>query len=314
MSRAARTAVALLIAAAAMCAQAQQPLPGAQRVEFESAGADKVFAHAFAPPPVRSGARVPALVMLHGAEGISDAREGAWARELAALGLVVLVVDSFTPREVRTTVDDQTRVTTGQMIADAFGALEFLARQAFIDPMRVGVMGMSKGGGAALLAADRRARIGGRAFAAHITLYPFCSSQYRAPQPGAPLLMLLAEADDYTGAQSCEDYAARIRKAGGTLELVTYKAAPHGFDGDERNVGGYRLENAQNFRDCVMMLEDDGRTVLAATGAVLDSPKRALEALKRSCMRTGASVGANPEAKRKAIADVTRFLKTTLLK
>ncbi len=310
--------MAPLIAQAALlvfsaCSQAQQPLPGAQRVEFESAGADKLFAHAFTPPPAPAGARVPAIVMLHGSEGISDSREGEWARELAALGLVVFVVDSFTPREVRTTVDDQTRVTTGQMIGDAFGALDFLSQQPFIDPMRVGVMGMSKGGGAALLAADRRARIGARAFAAHITLYPFCSTQYRSPQPGAPLLMLLAEADDYTGAQPCQDYAARIRKAGGTLELVTYKAARHGFDGDPRNIGGYRLDNAQNFRDCVMLLEDDGRSVLAATGAVLDSPKRALEALKRSCMRTGASVGANPEAKRKALADVTRFLKTTLL-
>ncbi len=312
MNLTARIAFAALMAAAA-CAQAQT-LAGAQRVEFDSGSSQKVFAHAFTPPPAPAGTRVPALVILHGSEGLSDAREGAWGRELAALGMVVFVVDSFTPRNVKTTVDDQTRVTTGQMLADAFGAQEFLAQQSFVDPLRIAVMGMSKGGGAALLSSDRRAQAGGRAFAAHLTLYPLCLSQYRAPQSAAPILMLLAENDDYTGVKPCVDYAERIRKTGGRVDLKTYKGAPHGFDGDARNVGGHRLANAQNFLDCVMMIEDDGRTVLTKTGAVLDTPQRALEALKRECMRTGATVASNPEARQRALADVTTFLKTTILK
>lgn len=305
---------ALLLAASQALAQA--PLPGAQRVEFDvspPAGAPlKVFAHAFTPLRPSSGARVPGVVILHGSEGLSDAREGFWGRELAALGMVALVVDSFTPRGVKSTVDDQTRVTTGAMLADAYGALEFLTNQAFIDPARVAIMGSSKGGGAALLASDRRAPSVAHPFRAHVTLYPFCSTQYRTPQPAAPLLMLLGEADDYTGTKACADYAGRIRKAGGTVELKNYKGAKHGFDGDARNQGGYELANAQNFRDCVMLLEDDGRTVLAKTGAVLDTPQKALEALKRECMRSGATIGADEKTRQQALEDVKAFVKTHL--
>lgn len=307
--------VGMLATAALLAGGARaQGLAGAQRVEFDSGGAQKLFGHAFTPPPAPAGTRVPALVILHGTEGVSDAREGAWGRDLSALGVVVLAVDSFTPRGVKNTIDDQTRVTTGQMVADAFGALEFLAQQPFVDPLRIAIMGLSKGGGAALLAADRRAQGGGRAFAAHVTLYPFCFSQYRHPQPGAPLLMLLAESDDYAGVKSCAEYAARIRQAGGKAELKTYKGAQHGFDGDARNTGGYRLASAQNFRDCVMLLEDDGRTVLAKTGAVLDTPQKAIQALKRDCMRTGATIGASAEVRQQALADITAFLKTSVLR
>lgn len=224
-------------------------------------------------------------------------------------------MDSFTPRGVKTTVDDQTRVTTGTMLVDAFEALVFLSRQAFIDPARVALMGSSKGGGAALLASDRRAQASGQplSFRAHLALYPFCYSQYRTPQPSAPLLMLIGELDDYTGVKTCADYAGRIRKAGGTVELKSYKGAKHGFDGDTRNQGGYELANAQNFRDCVMLLEDDGRTVLAKTGAVLDTPQKALDALKRECMRTGATLAADEKVKQQALNDVKAFLKTHLL-
>jgi len=295
------------VAATAACAQAQS-LPGSQRVEFDSGAAQKVFAHAFSPPPAPFGTRVPALVILHGSEGVSDAREGAWGRDLAALGMVVFVVDSFTPRNVKTAVDDQTRVTTGQMLGDAFGALEFLAQHPFVDPLRIAVMGMSKGGGAALLAADRRARAGGRPFAAHITLYPLCLSQYRVPQPAGALLMLLGAEDDYTGVKPCADYAERIRKAGGSVELKTYAGAHHGFDGDPRNIGGHRLATAQNFSDCVMMIEDDGRTVLAKTGQALGTPQAALAALKRDCMRSGATVASSAAARKQALADITTFL------
>jgi hypothetical protein len=47
---------------------------------------------------------------------------------------------------------------------------------------------------------------------------------------------------------------------------------------------------------------------------VLDSPQKALEALKRECMRTGATAGANPDAKKQALEDVKAFLKIHLLR
>ncbi len=290
-----------------------QILPGGQRVELEAPGESgprPFVAFGFAPAEPKTR-RVPAVVILHGSDGVTNSREGAWAREIAAMGAVALVVDSFGPRNVRSTIDDQTRVATGAMIEDAFLALEYLSTQDFVDPDRIAVLGFSKGGGAALLAADQRSLRAGQPFHAHVALYPFCSTQYRTPQPGGPLLVLIGEADDYTGVKPCADYVERIRKAGGRAELKTYKGAAHGFDSA---AGSGQIASAQNFRDCVMMIEDDGRTVLAKTNQALPDPQKAIEALKRECMRTGATIAANPAARRQAAEDVRAFLRTHLFK
>ncbi len=293
-----------------------QALPGSQRVEFAvdraGGGKETIFGHAFTPQNAPAGARLPAIVIVHGSGGVRDVREGFWGRELAALGMVALVTDSFTPRGVESTVDDQSRVTTAQMVRDAFGAYAYLARQEFIDPLHVALMGMSKGGSVALLAADGRARGNELSFAAHISLYPGCTVQYRHPRMRAPVLMLIGEEDDYTGVKSCADYAGRIRAAGGAVELRIYKGAHHGFDGDTAREQPVWLPRAQNYRECVVYNENDGGTVFAATGELLDSPEKAAGAL-RKCMRTGATVGANEHAKQQALNDVKAFLKATLI-
>lgn len=81
--------LALAAGVLSVAAHAQAPLPGAQRIEFEVATASgamqKIFAHAFTP---ERAPRLPGIVILHGPEGLSDAREGFWGRELAALGMV----------------------------------------------------------------------------------------------------------------------------------------------------------------------------------------------------------------------------------
>ena len=174
------------------------------------------------------------MVIVHGFGGVSDAREGFWARELAAFGVAALVVESFTARGVGSSIDDQSRVSTAQGLRDAYAALGYLAQQEFVDPRRIGVMGMSWGGTVALRAADRRRQGDGPGFAASIPLYPGCVAQYRNPRPGVPLLVLIGERDDYTGIGSCVDYVNRIRAAGGAAQLKLYPGAHHGFDGDAR--------------------------------------------------------------------------------
>lgn len=265
-----------------------QGLPGSERVEFGG-----IFGHLHKPA---APGRHPAIVIVHGSGGVSSARQGFWAREIVAIGIVALVTDSFTPRGVETTVEDQSRVTTTQMVRDAFAALDFLSRQDFVDEKRVAVIGMSKGGSVALLAADRRAQQG-RAFAAHVPLYPGCTIQYRNPQVAAPILMLIGESDNYTGVKNCAAYAERIRGAGGKVELKTYRGAHHAFDGDTTNERELFLPRAQNYRDCVAYIEDDG----------------GIKMFDKSCIRLGASVAANHRAKTQALDDVKAFLKTTLL-
>jgi dienelactone hydrolase len=296
---------ALLVLLAPLLASAQG-LPGSESVILR-VDAESVYAHLFRPA---AKGRAPAIVIVHGFGGVSDAREGFWARELAAFGVATLVVESFTARGVGSSIDDQSRVSTAQGLRDAYAALGYLAQQAFVDPRRIGVMGMSWGGTVALRAADRRRQGDGPGFAASIPLYPGCVAQYRNPRPGVPLLVLIGERDDYTGIGTCQDYVNRIRAAGGAAQLKLYPGAHHGFDGDAREA--FRPQ-AQNYRDCVLYIEDDGSTTYGRTGEPLDTAQKAFELMRRDCMRSGATVGANARARTDALRDVKAFLKTTLL-
>ena len=61
-------------------------------------------------------------------------------------------------------------------------------------------------------------------FVAHVALYPSCSIPYHARQvTGAPILMLLGTADDYTPPQLCRAYADWFR---GRVRRCTYLNMP----------------------------------------------------------------------------------------
>jgi dienelactone hydrolase len=273
-----------------------QGVSGGEKVEFP-AGAEKIFGYLYRPAAAAPG-RHPAIIIVHGSGGVREVREGFWARELSGMGLVALVTDSFTPRGVDSTVEDQSRVTTFQMVRDAFAALAFLSQQDFVDGKRVAVMGMSKGGSVALLAADQQAvQRAGRAFAAHLPLYPSCTLQYRNPRPTAPLLMLIGERDNYTGLKLCAAYAERLRAAGGQARIKTYPGAHHAFDGDPAAEREFFLARAENYSDCVILIEEDGK----------------LAPFDKSCIRRGATVASSHRAKMQALEDVKSFVKTTLL-
>lgn len=306
-----RSALRLLLPLLMVLEVHAQGLPGSETVVFR-VEPESIFGHLFR-PRTGAGTRRPAMVIVHGFGGVSDAREGFWARELAALGVAALVIESFAARGADSSIEDQSRVSTAQGVRDAYAALAYLATQDFVDPGRIGVMGMSKGGSVALLAADRRRQGAGQGFAASIPLYPGCVAQYRNPQPGAPILVLIGERDDYTGTRTCADYLARIRAAGGTAQLKIYRGAHHGFDGDTGAQRESFIAQAQNLSDCVLYIEDDGSTTYGRTGEPLDSAQKAFDVMRRDCMRTGATVAANARAKLQALEDVKAFLKTTLL-
>jgi dienelactone hydrolase len=264
--------------------------------------AESIHAHLFKP---QSKGRHPAVVLIHGFDGVSEAREGFWARELAKLGVATLVVESFS---------NQSRVSTAQGVRDAYAALGYLAKQPYVDPARIGIMGMSRGGSVALRAVDRRKHGGGPGFAAAIALYPGCVAQYRNPQPDAPIQVLMGGRDDYSPVKHCAEYLERIRRAGGAAELDVYPEARHGFDGDTTNERVYFFAHAQNLSDCVLYIEDDGSTTYARTGEPLETPRKAQEVMRRDCMKTGATIAADARAKAQALEDVKAFLKKTLLK
>ena len=128
---------ALLLLLLPLLASAQG-LPGSESVILR-VDAESVYAHLFRPA---AKGRAPAMVIVHGFGGVSDAREGFWARELAAFGVASLVVESFTARGVGSSIDDQSRVSTAHSTFSTVNwptrtLRRFMTRPSTVDPSAI---------------------------------------------------------------------------------------------------------------------------------------------------------------------------------
>jgi dienelactone hydrolase len=270
------------------------------------ASAPPVAIHATLRLPDGAG-RVPAVVLLHSAGGVAADRDLAWAELLREAGIATLVLDSFGPRGV-TGFNNQPPLFAG--VADAFAALRRLRDHPRIDPGRVAVMGFSRGGAIALAAALRpvseRGSAGGPGFAAHVALYPGCATQYRAASvTAAPILLLLAGADEQAAPGPCRDHAAWLRARGAAIRVEEFAGAHHLFDGTEplRLIAG-----AGSVGECSVVHDlDTGERRIA--GAAEPSGREAVNAHLRGCFRRGVRIGGDAEARRVARELVPAFLR-----
>src|SRR6185503_11809948 len=181
--------------------------------------------------PGRPG-RMPAMVLMHGIGGMGVAMD-VWAEKLNAMGVATFAMDSFAGRPPATPAP----VSPLARVVDAYKALELLAAHPRIDAARIGVMGFSHGGAAALYTSlNRFARqlgpADGRRFAAHVVFYPGCNQSYREDEDvtGSPIRIFHGAADDWLPASACREYAARLRKAGRDAVFTEYEGALHSFD------------------------------------------------------------------------------------
>jgi dienelactone hydrolase len=168
----------------------------------------------------------PAIVVIHGCEGIHPNAETYWPQRLTSWGYVVLVVDSFTTRNIKNTCENY----LPDRVFDAYGALNFLSTYTFVDARRVGLMGFSAGGIVTLEAtkAEGNEQFMDRKFEAAVAYYPVC-----APHAGdatVPTLILNGELDDWSPAERCRQRVSHISGKGPPIELDIYPGAYHAFD------------------------------------------------------------------------------------
>lgn len=327
-----RLAGALVLALALAADAAAQPLTslagGEQgHVEFRSAtptGPTQLVRRDYDPAgttisgtlllPPGAAERVPAMVILHGSGGLTEAREHAWARRFAAMGVAGFVVDSFGPRGMRSTAADQSRLSTMANTADALAALRLLATHPRIDPARIGAIGFSRGGQAVLYSALeplRRGMIDGELrFAAHVALYSSCATQYVAESvTRAPMLVLFGGADDYTPPAACARYVEWFRSRGASIQTILYPGAHHGFDSQ----APLRfIATAETARECSAEMSLDTLVMRRLdTGESLLDPQ-SIRAYYRGCTRRGATFGGDAAALDKAVDDVGAFVRRVL--
>jgi dienelactone hydrolase len=167
----------------------------------------------------RPGNKQPVVILLHGSGGIIGFITD-WERDLNAMGVATFVIDSFTPRGIDNTRDDQSRLGRLAMIIDAYRALELLSKNPRVDPARIAIMGFSRGGQAALYASMKRfQRMYGPTnleFAAYIPFYPNCSTTYKLDNEVAdrPIRIFHGSADDYAPVAPCRSYVERLKIKG----------------------------------------------------------------------------------------------------
>jgi dienelactone hydrolase len=262
-------------------------------------------------PPENRGP-VPCMVILTSSAGVQRHREHHYAQALNEAGTAACIVDSFSGRGVRRTVADQSLVSAAQMEGDAFAALALLREDPRIDPGRIGIMGVSKGGVATLNAAiavrQRWRGPGVPLFDLHVALCPGATAQHRdAATSGRPMFFMLAGKDDYTPAALAVEYAERMRAAGNRrIRVKVYGSAHHGWE----SIGPvFDIRDAENWTCCRNLIEDDGRHFVAATGKALDEPD--FQAWARAhCITRGARAGGGTaELKRRATGDFLAFLR-----
>jgi dienelactone hydrolase len=189
--------------------------------------------------PKTGNDKSPAVVLLHGSGGIGGAGSmiDEWSRELNQLGIATLAVDSFAARGIVSTVIDQTQLGRLNMVADAYRALDLLAKHSRIDSSRVAVMGFSRGGQSALYSAMSRLYMtlgpaNNLRFAAHIAFYPDCTTSYHADTDVSdkPIRILHGSADNYNPVAPCRAYLARLMEPHKDVKLIEYPDAYHVFD------------------------------------------------------------------------------------
>jgi len=260
--------------------------------------------------PSRETPPWPGMVILNSSAGICDARERYYARFLAGHGMAALAVDSFGPRGIVETMTDQSRIADQDMERDAYAAFDRLAADPRIDSGRIGVMGVSRGGLAALHTGllARRAWFSRPAsdFAVRIALVPPGHMQQRdARTDGRPMLILLAGRDDYVGTEPALAYAARLTDVGGgDIRTKVYRDAHHAW---ERTGPPIFLEKAENYSRCRLYVEDDATLTDARTGRRLTLPEFFNE--RQRHITLGGHVGGGTDAFKAGVAeDILRFL------
>ena len=259
--------------------------------------------------PLGAGAKVPAVVLVHGSGGIG-AGPDYWARAFNEIGVAVFILDSFSGRGIVSTVEDQEQLNSLSMMVDAYRALDVLAAHPRIRADRIGVMGFSKGAVAAVYSAmDRFRTAHGSAnrFAAHIGFYTPCNTHYEGDMTLAPVPIRLFHgiSDDYVNIIPCRDFTERLKSAGVDVTLAEYPDSQHSFD-SPTSPPIFAVPKAQSTRNCRLKEGPQGSILNAETGQPFS--------LKTDpCVAIGAHVGHNQAATDAARKDVQTFAREKLL-
>jgi carboxymethylenebutenolidase len=196
-----------------------------------SAGAPDTFTSAGVPVAVERFGKAdrearPGVVILYGSDGATE-RYRAAARRLAGDGCAVFLVHYLD----RT---GETRAALGAVgrhlplwTETVRDALSYASRQAGVDPNRLGLLGISLGGGLALATAQRDARV-----RALVIDFGFVPTSFDPEGRLPPTLVLHGAADRVVPVANANALRTVLERRGIAHEVKIYPGQGHGFTGE----------------------------------------------------------------------------------
>lgn len=192
--------------------------------------------------------KAPAVLILHGAHGLGDGSLFyPQAKALAEKGITAFVIHYFDgitqARKASPTLYDERE----RVIAEA---VSYVSRQAYVDPDRIGIFGLSLGGFHALALGSRDPRI--QAVVNVVGAMP-SEVQRRGVVRMPPTLVLHGDKDATVPVRRAYELTNLLEEIGAEHEVKIYKGQGHTFRGDaqqdsidrtvgffERHLGGDR--------------------------------------------------------------------------
>lgn len=239
-----------------------------------------------------------AVLISHGSQGI-DARMYDYVDALQKEGIAALVLDHWGPRGVGVTHEDYAAAALRganefNMSIDSLLAAEMLRARGFA---KVGSMGESQGGGAAIMLQQKWAheviernvrRLYQRDFKvqpldAVVGMYGYCGIRHklRDGYVGTPFLFITGEKDDETPSRYCERYVPWMNERGGNAAIVVLEGEGHSFDAPYRRT---RNNHGPHPAHCDLLVDERGVTNLI-TGETM--PGQNTQVMMAKCTTRG---------------------------
>lgn len=169
--------------------------------EATELAAGSALANAVFMPGKKTGAKLPALVILPTCGGISQ-HIRVWTEEALQRGYVVLPMDGL--RGLKADCGSPSRISNGRLVKDTLDAVAHLAALPDVDRQRISVLGFSK---AAIV----------------------------QPDTDRPFLALLGGRDNETPPATCLELLPKLKEKGLPVQWHLYPEATHAWDKKEQD-------------------------------------------------------------------------------
>jgi dienelactone hydrolase len=179
----------------------------------------------------------PFVILLHGCTGATDRVVQRWshrvARGLNDAGYGVLILDSFTTRNVQSTCGAPNYHWGVRRVEDAYSAMSYLIEKKLAKPDDVFVIGRSNGALTAIMTSeDYEVRDHQHRFAGSFAISPTCLGLEKLVFV-APFVIFVGDNDDaVVDVKACEVLQQRTEAP---IRVIEFKGVTHGYEDEGAN-------------------------------------------------------------------------------